>query len=162
MTMIMHISIPADDPAKTAKVLAEILNGEALRFPPGGKNAWKVFSGDGAIDLEVLQRGDLIMLIEGEPEGAFVTTPNAQRASECHLALCVDRPEAEVIEIAQRAGWPVRHCERGRGLFGVLEVWVDNSFMIEVLDPVQSGRYRENISAAKWKQYLPRMLGQAA
>ncbi|HVV34806.1 MAG TPA: hypothetical protein VHC73_16380 [Vitreimonas sp.] len=159
-TTIMHISLPADDTEKTAQVLAEIMNGEAARFPPGGPKAWKVFSGDGAVDLEVVQRGDLVAFAENE--GGWKTTPNPQRTSECHMALCVDRPEAEVIEIAQRAGWTARHCERGGGIFGLAEIWVDNAFMIEVLDPVQSARYRENVTLAKWKQYLPMMLARTA
>lgn len=162
MTSIMHISIPADDPAKTAQVLAEIMDGEALRFPPGGETAWKVFSGDGAIDLEIVQRGDVIVLREGHDEGVFEALPVPQRASECHLALCVERPEAEVIEIARRAGWEARHCERGGGIFGLAEIWVDNAFMIEVLDPAESAKYRERVTAENWKRFLPAMLGQVA
>lgn len=158
-TSIMHISLPADDTAKAAQVLADIVQGEAMRFPPGGPKAWKVFSGDGAVDLEVTPRGDLIVFKEGE--AGWETTPGTPRASECHLALCVDRSEAEVIDIAQRAGWTVRHCERGGGLFGLAEVWVEDAFMIEVLDPVQQARYRENVTLAKWKQYLPMMLGRS-
>ena len=34
MTAIAHASIPADDPRRVAEVLAEILDGEALPFPP--------------------------------------------------------------------------------------------------------------------------------
>lgn len=157
MSKIMHASIPSDDPAKAARMLAEILEGEALPFPPAGANAWKVFAGDGSIDLEVMPRGRLILLREGEAEGVFDTTADPQRGSECHLALCVDRPEAEVIDIARRAGCEARHCERGRGLFGLAEVWIDNTFMIEVLDPVQAARYRSSVSASKWKQHLQRM-----
>jgi len=55
-----------------------------------------------------------------------------------------------------------RHCERGGGLFDLAAIWVDNSFMIEVLDPVQTARYKERITAENWKRYLPLMLGQAA
>ncbi len=158
MTSIMHISIPADDPAHTALVLADIMNGEAVRFPPGGSNGWKVFSGDGAIDLEIIQRGEAIVWQEGVDEGAFQQLPVPQRSSECHLALCVDRPEVEVIEIARNAGWPARHCERGGGLFGLAEVWIDGTFMVEVLDPVESARYRQSVTAEKLKAYLPVML----
>jgi hypothetical protein len=154
---IMHISLPADDPAKAAKVLAEIMNGEAVRFPPGGPKAWKVFSGDGAVDLEIVARGDVIVL--GEKEGAWRRAQNPQRASECHLALCVDRPERDVIAIAERAGWTARHCERGGGVFGLAEIWIDNAFMIEVLDPVETARYRENVTLAKWKTHLAAMAG---
>ncbi|MBO9574480.1 MAG: hypothetical protein J7494_01965 [Sphingobium sp.] len=162
MTFIAHISIPADDPAKTAQVLAEIMDGEAHPFPPGGDNAWKVFSGDGAVDLEVMQRGDVIMLREGEPEAVFERLAAPQRSSECHMALCVQRPEAEVIEIARRAGWEARHCERGGGIFGLAEIWIDNCFMIEVLDPVESAKYRERVTAENWKRFLPMMQGQEA
>jgi len=159
-TSIIHISLPADDTAKAAQVLADILQGEAVRFPPAGPRAWKVFSGDGAVDLEVTPRGAVIALQEAE--AGWETVPAAQRGSECHLALCVDRAEAEVLDIARRAGWTARHCERGGGLFGLAEVWVEDAFMIEVLDPAQQARYRENVTLAGWKQRLSQMPGRAA
>ena len=34
MTAIAHASIPADDPRRAAEVLAEIMGGEAMPFPP--------------------------------------------------------------------------------------------------------------------------------
>lgn len=157
---IMHVSLPSDDPQKTAQVLAEIMQGEALRFPPGGNNAWKVFAGDGSIDLEVIERGNVILLAEGE--GVFARDPEQRRHSECHVALCVERPEEEVIDIARRAGWEARHCERGGGLFGLAEVWVDNAFMIEVLDATQTARYRERINAANWKRVLAQLEARAS
>jgi hypothetical protein len=36
------------------------MNGEALRFPPGGPDAWMARSGDGAIELEVVRRGKVL------------------------------------------------------------------------------------------------------
>lgn len=38
--MIAHASLPADNPRRVAEVLAEIMGGEALPFPPGGESAW--------------------------------------------------------------------------------------------------------------------------
>ena len=37
---IAHASIPADNPHAVAHVLADILQGEALPFPPAGPDAW--------------------------------------------------------------------------------------------------------------------------
>jgi hypothetical protein len=39
MTSIAHASIPADNPKHVAEVLAEILSGEAMPFPPAGDDA---------------------------------------------------------------------------------------------------------------------------
>ena len=39
MTVIAHASIPADNPRQAAAVLAEMLGGEALPFPPAGPEA---------------------------------------------------------------------------------------------------------------------------
>ena len=142
--IIAHASIPADDPANVAKVLAEILGGEAVRFPPAGPHAWMAWAGDSSIDLEIVPRGNVITY--GADEGGWTPHGGRQRPSECHLAICVDRPEAETIAIAQRAGWTARHCERGGGVFNLAEVWVENTFMIEFLDPAQTKLYKERIN----------------
>ncbi len=150
--MIAHASLPADNPEKAAKVLAEILQGEAVPFPPGGPEAWMAWSGDGKIELEIIKRGSL--LAYGEAEGEWRAAPNAQRGYEAHIAICVDRPEAEIIAIAQAAGWNARHCERGEGYFQLAEVWVENAFMLEFLDPEQTKTYLERVTLAKWKDFL--------
>ncbi|HWA22615.1 MAG TPA: hypothetical protein VG735_09495 [Caulobacterales bacterium] len=150
--MIAHASIPADDPKLTAAVLAEILGGEAIRFPPGGPDAFMAWSGDGKIELEVVRRGRRISYKEAE--GVWEMNNPEERASEVHLAICVDRPESEIIAIAKRAGWPARHCDRGGGIFSLVEVWVDGAFMIEFLDPKQTQVYLERVTVANYKRML--------
>lgn len=157
---IAHASIPADDPRASAHVLAEILAGEALPFPPGGPDAWMAWSGDGAIALEVIRRGNLNSY--GEEEGAWQPSTSTERRSEVHLAICTSRPEPEVIAIAERAGWPARHCERGGGLFGLTEIWVDGSFMIELLDPAQTARYEQVVTPDNLRRFFDRMGTTAA
>jgi len=61
---IAHASIPADDPKTVAHVLADMLQGEALPFPPAGPSAWMAWSGDGALELEVTPRGNVITFEE--------------------------------------------------------------------------------------------------
>jgi hypothetical protein len=147
---IAHASIPADDPKSVAHVLAEIMGGEALPFPPGGPQAWMAWSGDAAIELEVVQRGNLMTF--GDEEGGWQPAVGAERRSEVHLAICVTRPASEVIAIAERAGWPARPCQRGNGLFELTEVWIEGVFMVEVLDPIQTARYEQVVTPANLKR----------
>jgi hypothetical protein len=155
MTAIVHASIPADDPERAAKVLAEILQGEALPFPPAGSDAWMAWSGDGQVEIEISRRG--LALTWGETEAEWQPDGIARRLSEVHLALSVDRPAAEVIAIAKRAGWPARPCDRGEGVFQLTEVWVEGAFMIEMLDPAQTAHYRKVVTLESWKSFLGMM-----
>jgi hypothetical protein len=47
MTRILHASIPADQPGEVAHVLARIMGGTAMPFPPGGPHAWIAWGDDG-------------------------------------------------------------------------------------------------------------------
>ena len=152
MTTIAHVSIPADDPQRAAQVLAEIMDGEAMPFPPAGPDSWMAWSGDGTVEIEISRRG--LALTYGEHQAEWRADGVPRRLSECHIARCVERPAAEVLEIARKARWPARHCERGGGVFALTEVWVEGAFMIEVLDPAQTAGYRERVHPQGWKQFL--------
>lgn len=156
---IAHASIPADSPQTVAKVLADILQGEALPFPPAGPNGWMAWAGDSSIDLEIVPRGHVIAF--GQEQG-WRQAETVNRFSEAHLAICINRPEAEIIAIAQAAGWQARHCERGGGIFSLCEVWVENAFMIEFLDPAQTARYNEVVTLENFKRFLPKMQAMAS
>jgi hypothetical protein len=159
MTAIAHASIPADDPGRAAAVLAEIMGGEALPFPPGGEDSWMAWSGDGQVELEITRRG--LAVTRGAEELEWRPDGVSRRLSEVHLALCVERPAEEVVAIAARAGWPARASDRGNGVFEVTEVWVDGAFVIEVMDPAQTARYRQAVTAENWKRILTMMTGAA-
>jgi hypothetical protein len=155
MTAIAHASIPADDPKRAAEVLAEIMSGEAMPFPPGGADSWMAWSGDGAVEIEISRRG--LAMTYGPEQAEWRSDGVSRRLSEAHIALCVDRPATDVLSIAQAAGWPARHCDRGGGIFSLTEVWVEGSFMIEVLDPDQAAQYRARVTPQSWKQFLKQM-----
>jgi hypothetical protein len=149
---IIHASIPADEPRRAAEVLADIMSGEALPFPPGGPDSWMAWSGDGKMELEIVSRGKL--LAHHEDQGHWVQTEHKQRNSECHLAIGVARPAEEIIAIAAKAGWPARLCSRGNGYFELVEVWVDGCFMLELFDPEQAAHYERVVTPENWKQFL--------
>ena len=151
--MIAHVSIPADDCEFVAKVLAEIMQGGALRFPPGGPNAWNAWSKQAEIQIVVTPRG--AYMVPGEHEMAWEQLPNSQRASETHFALCVERNAEEVAELARRAGWLTRICDRG-GFFHVVEIWIENAYLLEVLDPVYAKEYQRSMTVENWTRAFAR------
>ena len=148
---IAHISIGADNPKAAAHVLADIMQGEAIPFPPGGPDAWMAWSRDESLNIEVVTRGMTLYLDDDSAE--WKRDPAYARRSEMHAAITVDRPEAEIIEIARKAGWTARTCVRG-GLFSLVEVWVDNAFMLEFLDPAQTAVYKDVATLRNWKAHL--------
>lgn len=149
---LIHASIPSDDPNNAAQVLAEIMDGEALPFPPAGPNGRMAWSGDGNVALEIVPRGHLIH--PGPEEGEWRGVADPQRLSEVHLAIAVDRPASEIIAIAKTAGWPARICSRGEGYFELVEVWVEGSFMLEMFDPEQAAHYERVVTVENLKKYL--------
>lgn len=149
---LIHASVPADDPRHVAEVLAEMMGGEALPFPPAGPDARMAWSGDGTVSLEIVPRGYLIH--RGPQEGEWHPAAEPQRLSEVHLAIAVDRSAAEIVAIADRAGWPARRCSRGEGLFELVEVWVEGAFMLEMFDPDQAAHYERTVTVDNLKKYL--------
>ena len=149
---LIHASIPADDPGKVAEVLADMMDGEALPFPPGGPKARMAWSADGEVSLEIVPRGHLIH--HGAEEGEWRAVDRSQRLSEVHLAIAVNRPAADIVAIADRAGWPARICSRGEGFFELVEVWVEGAFMLEMFDPEQAHHYGRTVTVENLKKYL--------
>jgi hypothetical protein len=147
---IAHASLPANNPERVARVLADIMKGEALPFPPGGSEMWIAWSGDGKIELEVGPRGsDLGQGADGVTWSP--ADPAKPPPTEWHLAIGVDRSASEIIEIASSAGWPTARFSR-RGFFHVVEVWVEGAYMLEFLDPADTAAYKRSMTPANWKK----------
>lgn len=143
--MLFHASIPADEPERVARVIAELWRGTVLPFPPfpGAFMAW---SGDERRTVvDIYPRGR-----EHVPaEGTFGVQTNAAPSpySESHLALGVAVSSEDVFAIAAREGWLAQSSDRG-GLFSVIELWVENKFLLELLTPQEQKRYAENMTLA--------------
>jgi hypothetical protein len=60
-----------------------------------------------------------------------------------HLNINTKKNIEEIREIAKREGWRVLVANRDGGLFQLIEVWVENQFMLEVMTPEQTARYVE-------------------
>jgi hypothetical protein len=60
----------------------------------------------------------------------------------------------EVLAVAAREGWTARVCDRG-GAFKLVEFWLENKFMLELMSATESARYRSIMNAEFWRKMSP-------
>ena len=153
--MINHISIAVNDPKKVADVLAEIWDGAVYPFPPA-PDSFIVLADDGrGTAVEITPAGTVLVPGEGLPaeneldadtsenEARFITSELRPRYVATHLNINTKKSIDEIRAIGQREGWRVFVANRDRGLFQLIELWVENQFMLEVMTPEQTARYVE-------------------
>ena len=148
--MIFHFSIAADDPKRTATMLAELWRGEAFPFPMIGKGSWIAHSGD--------DRGSTVEIYPRDL--AFYPTERAaeerhepvSRHGPFHAAVATPLGIDEVEEIGRRYGCHTSLCNRGP--FRVIEYWVDDCLMLEMLTPEMQAEYRGSITIENWRAML--------
>ncbi len=149
--MLLHLSTDADDPRRVATVLAELMGGKATPFPPVADGSWVAHGGDDRKTLiEVYPHGTL--LVEG-PDGVVGLPGPSRRRSAVHFALATQLTEDEVHAIAQREGWPVETHSRG-GKFRVIEVWLEDSRLVEILTPEMQQEYLDSVRLDRWEAML--------
>lgn len=146
--MIFHASIPADDPERVARALAEVLRGEHMPFPPYPGSFIAISgAGDGA-EIEVVPR--TLEQIPGETEVVPTTVAAPSPYSATHLAVATQLGEDDVYALARREGWIARRCSRG-GAFDVIELWLENRFLIELLTAEMQRPYLDFMTPARFR-----------
>lgn len=137
--MIHHISIAAREPRRVAEVLAELWRGYAMPFPPF-PGSYIVVPGDehgSAIEVSPLGT-ELIPGGEGEEVQASAND-NGSPFTATHAALSVPVSEEKIKEVAAREGWRAETFNRGP--FSVVEFWIENRMLVEMLPPAMQGEY---------------------
>jgi hypothetical protein len=135
--MIHHLSIAARDPKQAAGVLAELMGGTVVPFPPHPGSFFALQLDEYGSGMEVYPAGTELQP-GGGGGGRFVKN-DARGYGPTHLALSVSTDADTVRAIARRAGWQCFDCDRGP--FHVIEVWVENETMVEVLPPEYAREY---------------------
>jgi hypothetical protein len=148
--MIFHASIPADDPQHVAEVLAEIWKGEAFRFPPWPGGYVAMAGDERSSTIEVYPRANVITPGEGDDQGQPRVEPDPPRYGCFHLAIATERSPEEILAIGAREGWRTVRCSRG-GIFEVIEVWIENCLMIEVLTAEMQRDYTSKVTPEIWR-----------
>jgi hypothetical protein len=151
--MIAHISIPAHDPRATAEVFGRIIDGEVMPFPVV-EGAWVAIARDGSgLGVEVVPDTSAHHPGEGQSDGRVSDGPFVmpwetqvrqdgapQEASGFHVAITTKLSVEALLKIGVEKRWRAVHCDRG-GVFDLVELWIDNRFLVEVLPPKGSERY---------------------
>ncbi len=149
--MIFHASIPADDPERVAAVLAEIFGGRAFRFPPWPGACVAMAGDDRNTTVEVYPRGQTLAPGEGADMVRPRFDPAPGRFSCFHLAIATSRTAEEILAIGEREGWRAVRCLRG-GIFEVIELWLENALMIEVLTAEMQADYLARAKIGIWRE----------
>jgi hypothetical protein len=135
--MIHHLSIAARDPKYAAGVLAELMGGTAVPFPPNPGSFFALQLDEHGSGVEVYPAGTELQP-SGATGGRFVKN-DPRGYGSTHFALSVATDAGTVRAIAERAGWKCFDCDRGP--FHVIEVWVENETMVEILPPEYAREY---------------------
>jgi hypothetical protein len=149
LTMIHHISIAANQPLQVAEILAEILQGQAIPFPAHQDSYVALAIDEQGTMIEVLPQGT-----ELTPDGFNQVSFDRSHGSPFHAAISVAISELQVYQIVQRTDWHIQTCDR-QGLFHVIEVWIDNQQLLEILPPNFTAEYLAATSPEALMQYMP-------
>lgn len=147
--MLHHVSIAVENPARVAAVLAEVMGAVCFDFPVY-PNAYMVVVDDGfGSAIEVLPANTA--WVAGESEAEVVENPREQ-FSPTHVALSVPISLEALKAIGTREGWLVRLCDRGP--FKVVELWLENRLMVELLTPEIASDYLSFMKPAHFQAFV--------
>lgn len=137
--MIHHLSVSARDPKAVADFFVAVTGGVAVDFQPC-PGSYMVFKADGRGTAVEIYPADTVLEPAGPDGAAFVRGATAPRRSPTHFALSVEADLDRVRALAAERGWTCEVCDRG-GHFHVIEVWVENDWMVEILPPDFAAEY---------------------
>jgi hypothetical protein len=150
--MIHHTSMSAKNPEKVAKVLAELMKGDYTSFPIFD-GAYIAFANDSqGTAIEVQAFGSELVPNKNDFDAESRINSSASEYTEAHIAMDTSLDVNQVLEIAKREGWRAFLCARGP-VYKVIEFWIENRFLIELITPEYQNSYTQFMSSSKnWRE----------
>ena len=151
--MIHHVSIPAHDPQHVAEVLAELMGGRCVPFGPL-EGAYMALSGDkhGSM-IEVYPHRATLDIPANDDQVVFGDNAAPPKTWPFHVLLSVPLEREEIERIGAREGWRAKTFGRGmqgeKPFFHVVEFWVENRLMIEVVSLPMAREYEAFLTSAQ-------------
>ena len=136
--MIHHFSMPAVDTKLVSEVLQEIFDGRVTNFNPT-ENAYMVWFGDEYGSAIEVYPADIELRPGSNEDPCEFHKTRTSEYSPFHVAISVDCSQEKLHEIGDRLGW--RTVEFRRGSFRVVEFWVENRIMFELLPADMTAEY---------------------
>lgn len=153
--MIHHMSVAVSHPQHVAAVIAEILQGHAAPFPfnPG---SYVTLAGDefGTL-IEFYPIGSELIPDSYQGEAGYQLREKTADYTAVHAAISVPISLEEIERIGAREGWRVFYGKRD-GFFDVVELWIENRLMLELLTPAMAPKYLQALNP----EALPALIDQ--
>jgi hypothetical protein len=87
-------------------------------------------------------------------EATFVAGNETSLFNSTHLNINSPLSEKAIKDIAAREGWRCFVANRGRGIFQLIEFWIEDRFMLEVNTPEMTEKYRSVVTPEIWAKFL--------
>lgn len=137
--MIHHISIPATDTRHVAEVLVELFGGVLTGFGPY-RDSWIAWAGDAAgTAIEVYPVGTEMVPPDGPTQATFREAAHPSPYVATHATVSLQVEVDTILAIARRESW--RALVLSRGPHDVVEFWIENHVMLEVMTPEMTAAY---------------------
>ena len=134
--MIHHLSISAIEPAVVASAFAEIFDGVVIPFRPN-EGSFMVFQlDDHGTEIEI-HPADIRL----HPEGRGFEKQPVPQGSPTHFAISVAASQDKIMAVAARHGWLCQRTQRAE--FPLVELWIENRTLCELLPPDCAEKYLE-------------------
>ncbi|MBD2356459.1 hypothetical protein H6G41_17810 [Tolypothrix sp. FACHB-123] len=138
--MIHHISIAVQNPLHVAQVIAEVWRGQAFPFFPCPGSYMALPMDEHGTVIEVLPLQTQLVPGTDDEQSQFVQVNDSRGITATHAAISVPISQEEIEAIGKREGWRVLRCNRD-GFFDVIEFWLENTVMLELLTPEMTAEY---------------------
>ncbi|MBD2122263.1 hypothetical protein [Trichocoleus sp. FACHB-262] len=150
--MLHHLSVSVKNPQHVASVLAEVLQGRMMPFPPN-PGSYIVFAADEfGTGIELYPLGSELIPDAWEGQAGFqINEQQSSQYTPVHAAFSVSLSLEEIERIGERESWRVLPANRD-GLFDVVEFWVENRLMLEFFTPAMAQKYMNVFSPAGIEQ----------
>jgi hypothetical protein len=158
--MIHHISIAAHNPLHVSQVLAELLQGQSVPFP-GYPDSYVALALDApGTMIEVHPYGTALYPGNKANEAShLLPNPVFSHYTANHTAISVPVNTDQIQAIADREDWRMVQCRRGDDYFDVIEFWIENQLLIELLPPEIIERYLTFMEPRSLQEMARRMAG---
>jgi hypothetical protein len=136
--MLHHVSFSVRQPALAASIAGELLGATPIEAPspPFPNGSWFVVLGDNAGSMIELTPWQAVHDPNARGMGS---DPQMRPCSASHLLASTPHCASEIMALAQRM--QLRAAEVDAGLFRFVKVWIEDSFLLELLPPEHAPSY---------------------
>ena len=140
------------DPLHVAEVLAELFNGYCAPFPSHPGSYVGLAADEYGTAIEVYPLGTEMIPGEDDKPIQFQHQNTSNQFIATHAAISIPLNQSQIEAIAKREQWRCVRCNRG--YFDVIEFWVENAVLLELVTPELAPDYINALAPEKLAEYF--------